>query len=307
MNKRISGAMLRMLGLTLTSSVAMSQGIFDVKIASQKIDCANRKVLIEVQVKAHDDKNAFMMGDANYRFAYNPSVLRNPTIVKQGHFSNEGEAIDAHYGGQNLTGSVARSNEGIVSLNTFYGGTGDGAKTVETEYMTVSTIAFDLIDPKSITEIKWHEGAGKSFPSTGMNQVFLKKTDAGDPDFDLNPVRAEGAFESLKLNFSAMCSANAVTTPNVEEFFIPEGFSPDGDGLNDKFVIKNPEGLGLGLSVYDRLGRLLYHQENYQNEWDGKPNQEGHDNNKAIDGGTYFYVVKRADGKTFTRFMTVSY
>ena len=161
MNKRILGAMLRMLGLTLTSSVAMSQGIFDVKIASQKIDCANRKVLIEVQVKAHDDKNAFMMGDANYRFAYNPSVLRNPTIVKQGHFSNEGEAIDAHYGGQNLTGSVARMNEGIVSLNTFYGGTGDGAKTVETEYMTVSTIAFDLIDPKSITEIKWHEGAEK--------------------------------------------------------------------------------------------------------------------------------------------------
>jgi gliding motility-associated-like protein len=310
MNKLMSGAKLQILGFTLISSVAMAQqGVFDVKIASQKIDCANRKVLIDVQVKAHDDKSSFLMGDANYRFNYNSSVLRNPTIVKQGHFSNEGESLDAHYGSQNLTGSVARLEEGIVSLNTFYGGTGEGAKTVETAYMTVSTIAFDLIDPKATTLVKWHEGVGKSFPCTGMNQVFLKKTETGDPDYDLNPVRANGSFESLKLNFAEMCSNTSAlsTATNGDSFFIPEGFSPDGDGVNDKFVIRNPDGLTMSFAVYDRAGRLMYHQENYQNEWNGKPNQDGFDTDRAVDGGTYYYVVKRADGKTFTRFMTVSY
>jgi gliding motility-associated-like protein len=304
MNKKI----LYILGLTLlgNSAINAQNGVFDVKIASKKLDCASRKLQVDVQVKAHDEKSKFMMGDANYRIAYNPSIISNPHLEKQGFFSSNGEVSDTNYGSHNLNGSVARMKDGIVSLNTFYGGSGEGATQVGTEYMTVSTLTFDISDPKSTLELKWHEGEGKSFPSTGMNEVVLNKAADGTQDYQLLNAKAMGTFESFKLNLAEACS-NDSKTPNNETFFIPEGFSPDGDGVNDKFEIRNPEGINMGIQVYDRFGKLVYRAENYKNDWDGKPNQEGLDNEKPIGRGTYYYVVKRADGKDFTRFMTVMY
>jgi gliding motility-associated-like protein len=304
MNKKI----LYILGLTLlgNSAIQAQNGVFDVKIASKKLDCASRKLQVDVQVKAHDEKSKFMMGDANYRITYNPSTISNPHLEKQGFFSSNGEVSDTHYGSHNLNGSVARMKEGIISLNTFYGGSGDGATQVGTEYMTVSTLIFDISDLKSTVELKWNEGEGKSFPSTGMNEVVLSKSIDGTLDYQLLNAKATGSFESFKLNLAEACS-NDSKSPTNESFFIPEGFSPDGDGVNDKFEIRNPEGINMDVQVYDRFGKLVFRSENYKNDWDGKPNQEGLDNEKPIGRGTYYYVVKRADGKDFTRFMTVMY
>jgi gliding motility-associated-like protein len=304
MNQKV----LYILGLTLlgNSAIQAQNGVFDVKIASKKLDCASRKLQVDVQVKAHDEKSKFMMGDANYRFAYNPSIISNPHLEKQGFFSSNGEVSDTNYGTHNLNGSVARMKDGILSLNTFYGGSGEGATQVGTEYMTVSTLIFDISDPKSTLELKWQEGEGKSFPSTGMNEVVLSKAADGTLDYQLINIKTTGTFESFKLNLAEAC-LNDSKTSNNETFFIPEGFSPDGDGLNDKFEIRNPEGINMDIQVYDRFGKLVYRAENYKNDWDGKPNQEGLDNEKPITRGTYYYVVKRADGKDFTRFMTVMY
>jgi gliding motility-associated-like protein len=300
MNKKI----LYILGLSLLGNHALKaqNGIFDVKIATQKLDCASKKLTVDVQVKAHDEKSKFKMGDANYRLAYDPSIISNPFLEKQGFFSSRGEIADKNYGVHNLNGSVARMKEGIVSLNTFYSGSGEGAATVGTEYMTVSTLSFDLADLKSIVEIKWQEGVGKSFPATGMNEVLLKN----DGDYSLLNTKATGNFENLKIDLAATCSAVS-KNPNSDTFFIPEGFSPDGDGVNDTFEIKNPEAINLGITVFDRSGRVIFKADDYKNEWDGKPNQDGLDNSRTVSPGTYYYAVKRADGKNFTRFMTINY
>jgi gliding motility-associated-like protein len=305
MNKKI----LYILGLSLIGSQTLKaqSGVFDVRITTNKLDCATKKLLVDVQVKAHDEKTKFKMGDANYRFTYNPSILNNPTLEKQGFFSSRGESSDPNYGTHNLNGSVARMKEGIVSLNTFYGGSGENATEVGTEYLTVSTIAFDLVDLKSSVEIKWNEGVGKSFPATGMNEVKFSKNASGDVDYQLYNTNATGTFESLKLNLAETCSADLKPNPTNESFFIPEGFSPDGDGVNDVFEIKNPQGINMGVSIFDRFGKLVYKSDDYKNDWDGRPNQEGFDNSRPIGRGTYYYAVKRADGATFTRFMTVNY
>ena len=300
MNKKI----LYILGLSLLGNHATQaqNGVFDVKIATQKLDCASKKLSVDVQVKAHDEKSKFMMGDANYRLAYNPSIISNPILEKQGFFSSRGEVSDKNYGVHNLTGSVARMKEGIVSLNTFYSGSGSGAAQVGTEYMTVATLSYDLVDLKSILEIKWQEGVGKSFPATGMNEVLLKN----EGEYQLHNTNSTGNFENLKIDLAATCAADS-KTPNNETFFIPEGFSPDGDGVNDKFEIKNPEAINLGITIFDRTGRVIFKADEYKNEWDGKPNQDGLDNSKTVSPGTYYYAVKRADGKNFTRFMTINY
>jgi gliding motility-associated-like protein len=90
------------------------------------------------------------------------------------------------------------------------------------------------------------------------------------------------------------------------ELFVPEGFSPDGDGVNDTFEI-----LGLvskypnfKLEIFNRWGNLLYdyqHNGNTMSEpawWDGKSNKKGSlSKNDGLSSATYFYVIYFNDGE----------
>ena len=90
--------------------------------------------------------------------------------------------------------------------------------------------------------------------------------------------------------------------------FIPEGFSPNGDGINDLFVIRGATGLTVSLEVYNRWGSLVYKNDDYRNDWDGKPNSGiaiSSDANGLPDG-TYYYVVTTSDGRKFVRYMTIN-
>jgi hypothetical protein len=62
--------------------------------------------------------------------------------------------------------------------------------------------------------------------------------------------------------------------------FIPNLITADGNGLNDDFKIQGGvEGKGT-LSVYNRFGAQVYHQENYKNEWKGN----------GLSDGIYYYL-----------------
>ena len=77
--------------------------------------------------------------------------------------------------------------------------------------------------------------------------------------------------------------------------FIPGGFSPNGDGVNDKFVIENSGFKRLSLEVFNRWGNRVYRSNNYQNDWDGRCT-EGISIGQDLPEGTYFYIVI-VDGK----------
>jgi gliding motility-associated-like protein len=72
---------------------------------------------------------------------------------------------------------------------------------------------------------------------------------------------------------------------------IPEGFSPNEDGLNDQFEILGIEQYpDLELRVFNVHGSEVYRKSNYDNSWDGKSN-EGINNGASLPGGTYYYVI----------------
>ena len=62
------------------------------------------------------------MGDANYRFKYDPRLMTNPTIVLEENFSGELPANQNAHSSQDLEGSTAGPTIGRVSLNTKYAG-----------------------------------------------------------------------------------------------------------------------------------------------------------------------------------------
>ncbi len=104
--------------------------------------------------------------------------------------------------------------------------------------------------------------------------------------------------EATALNLPATSSA----------LFIPEGFSPNGDGVNDLFVIRGTGANTIGLEVYNRWGNLVYKNEDYRNNWDGKANT-GILISGDADGlpvGTYFYKINLSDGRQFVRYMTIN-
>ena len=67
---------------------------------------------------------------------------------------------------------------------------------------------------------------------------------------------------------------------------IPNSFSPNGDDINDLFVI---DGLAenTSITVFNRNGKKLYESNYYQNNWDGV-DKDGN----ALPTGTYWYVLK---------------
>ncbi|WP_106136925.1 SdrD B-like domain-containing protein [Spirosoma oryzae] len=95
-------------------------------------------------------------------------------------------------------------------------------------------------------------------------------------------------------------------SPTNSSFFIPEGFSPNGDGVNDRFVIRGATGLTISLEVYNRWGHVVYKNDNYQNDWDGTANTGILlDGDKGLPDGTYYYIVRTSDGRRFVRYMTI--
>jgi gliding motility-associated-like protein len=69
-----------------------------------------------------------------------------------------------------------------------------------------------------------------------------------------------------------------------------QGFSPNGDNINDMFVIKNADKFpGNELSIFNRWGNRVFYDRNYRNNWDGTWQD------KPLPDGVYFYIFD--DGK----------
>ncbi len=86
--------------------------------------------------------------------------------------------------------------------------------------------------------------------------------------------------------------------------FIPEGFSPNDDNVNDYFVISCLENFPNAVfEVYNRWGILVYKLEGYGDEskygtdawWNGKSNQSGVVGSDKLSPGTYFYILDLKD------------
>lgn len=77
---------------------------------------------------------------------------------------------------------------------------------------------------------------------------------------------------------------------------IPNVITPNGDIANEFFKIKNIEyHPNTNVIIYDRWGRKVYENPNYNNEWRGD----------GVSDGTFFYVVDVLDDKQYTGFVTV--
>lgn len=73
-----------------------------------------------------------------------------------------------------------------------------------------------------------------------------------------------------------------------DDIRMPTGFTPNGDGDNDFFVVQGIEAFPENqITVFNRWGNVVYDQLRYSNQWGGE-NQQG----QQLPNGTYFVVLR---------------
>jgi gliding motility-associated-like protein len=96
---------------------------------------------------------------------------------------------------------------------------------------------------------------------------------------------------------STMTVSNANQLPQVPiiQSDIQNILSPNGDGVNDFWIIKNIELYpDNNVKILDRLGRILYQKKGYDNTWDGKYN------GKLLATDAYYFLIEL--GKNLSKF-----
>lgn len=88
------------------------------------------------------------------------------------------------------------------------------------------------------------------------------------------------------------CSAElSIILTEPDDLAMPTGFTPNGDGDNDIFIVRGIEGWPNNqITVFNRWGNVVFDQLNYRNDWRGE-NMQG----EALPNGTYFVVLRLGD------------
>lgn len=133
------------------------------------------------------------------------------------------------------------------------------------------------------------DGAGLGIP------VWSPATSLTNPSV-FQPIANPNVTTSYFLTVTeGACIKTDVVIVNVGELVtIYSSFTPNGDDINDKWVIRNsPSFPNMEVSVYDRSGQLVFNTVNYSSSdkfWDGtfKGNE--------LPSSTYYYVINLKQG-----------
>ncbi|MDB5232190.1 MAG: hypothetical protein JWN76_2995 [Chitinophagaceae bacterium] len=81
----------------------------------------------------------------------------------------------------------------------------------------------------------------------------------------------------------------------------PNAFSPNGDGINDTWIIKYLDTYpGCTVDIFDRYGQIIFHSTGYSLPWDGSSH------GKLLPIGTYYYIIDPKNGRNaFTGYVII--
>lgn len=69
--------------------------------------------------------------------------------------------------------------------------------------------------------------------------------------------------------------------------YVPNAFTPNGDGKNDFFMSKGDGILQFEMSIFDRWGNKIFYSNDLNKGWDGKVSG----NSEVAQKDTYVYVI----------------
>lgn len=125
--------------------------------------------------------------------------------------------------------------------------------------------------------------------TNAMAVAFVWSPPTGlDIPTDAMPVASPEITTIYKLRIStpAGCTAeDSIRVLVIDQLYIPDAFSPNGDGVNDQMIIQNGEELIRSVRIYDRWGEVVFNEDGYTIPWDGRLR------NQRVPNGAYAYLI----------------
>ncbi|HTA27273.1 MAG TPA: gliding motility-associated C-terminal domain-containing protein, partial [Bacteroidia bacterium] len=100
---------------------------------------------------------------------------------------------------------------------------------------------------------------------------------------------------------AAGCTASSLVTITVEipcaDFFVPNVFTPNDNGINDTYLIKVKFMSDYQIDIFNRWGKKVFSSDNPDNPWDG--NIDG----SPASAGVYYYILRSTceNGESFEK------
>ncbi len=102
-----------------------------------------------------------------------------------------------------------------------------------------------------------------------------------------------GTYTATITDANGCTVQTTITITQPEDVVLPTGYTPNGDGYNDFFVVRGIDAYPNNtFTVYNRWGNVVFDTFNYKNDWAGQ-NTSG----EQLPNGTYFVIITLKDGE----------
>ena len=192
-----------------------------------------------------------------------------------------------------VTDSLGCFNKDSVNVGLYIQAINDTAQTNVNESVVINVLKNDIpkesLNPSSISIVTPPLHGIATISADSLILYMPEETYIGQDEF---------VYQVC--DYFAKCDqAKVLVFINDVPFFIPEAFSPNGDGINDKFEIK---GLAkyktVEIEIFNRWGNVVYRSANYgegpgkDGFWDGTAQMGVRIGSGPVPSGTYFYILK---------------
>jgi gliding motility-associated-like protein len=136
------------------------------------------------------------------------------------------------------------------------------------------TLTFDISLIQGVTDFVLYTGDGEAY--TNVNPVVHSYTDTGNFEVKLVFFNQRGCGDS---------AFQVIRIVPPSRLYIPNAFTPNGDGLNDVFEIDGAGWRSFSLQIWNRWGERVYSSTNPSLGWTGKDGNTG----AMCPAGVYMY------------------
>jgi len=193
----------------------------------------------------------------------------------------------------NITDSLGCTAKDSVNVGLYIQAINDTAKTNVNESVVINVLKNDIpkksVNPSSISIVTPPLHGIASIAADSLILYLPEESYIGQDEF----------IYQVCDYFKKCDQAKVLVLINDIPFFIPEAFSPNGDGINDKFEIKGlTKYKTVEIEIFNRWGNVVYRSANYgegsgkSGFWDGTVQQGVRVGSGPVPTGTYFYILK---------------